>query len=66
MQDTARLWKAVLGEIELTVSHGNFVTWFKKTQLLQADSSKVLIGVANIFIKQQLERKYQEIGRAHV
>ena len=61
MQDTIRLWKAVLGEIELTVSRGNFVTWFKNTQLLQADDAKVVIGVPNIFIKQQLERKYQEL-----
>jgi chromosomal replication initiator protein len=61
MQDTARLWQAVLGEIELTVSRGNFVTWFKSTQLLQADSSRVIIGVPNIFIKQQLEKKYQEL-----
>ncbi len=61
MQDNTRLWQAVLGEIELTVSHGNFVTWFKNTTLLQADSSIVVIGVPNIFIKQQLERKYQEL-----
>jgi len=61
MQDTARLWQAVLGEIELTVSRGNFVTWFKNTQLLQADSSGVIIGVPNIFIKQQLEKKYQDL-----
>ncbi len=61
MQDTARLWQAVLGEIELTISRGNFMTWFKSTQLLQADSAKVIVGVPNIFIKQQLERKYQEL-----
>lgn len=63
MQDTARLWQATLGEIELTVSRGNFVTWFKNTQLLQADSSLVVVGVPNIFIKQQLERKYQDLIR---
>ena len=61
MQDTARLWQAVLGEIELTVSDGNYNTWFKKSQLLQADSSKVIIGVPNVFIKQQLEKRYQEL-----
>jgi chromosomal replication initiator protein len=61
MQDTARLWQAALGEIELTISRGNFVTWFKNTQLLQADSTRVIVGVPNIFIKQQLERKYHEL-----
>lgn len=63
MQDTARLWQAALGEIELTISRGNFVTWFKNTQLLQADSNQVVVGVPNIFIKQQLERKYQDLLR---
>src|SRR5579883_792793 len=60
MQDI-NLWQAVLGEIELSVSHGNFVTWFKNTQLLQGTDSVVVIGVPNVFIKQQLERKYSEL-----
>jgi chromosomal replication initiator protein len=55
------LWQAVLGEIELSVSRGNFVTWFKKTTLLKHASGSVIIGVPNIFIKQQLERKYNDI-----
>lgn len=57
MQSTD-LWQAVLGEIELSVSHGNFVTWFKKTELLKSGGEAVVIGVPNVFIKQQLERKY--------
>jgi len=55
------LWQAVLGEIELTVSRGNFVTWFKNTSLLESTAEQVTIGVPNIFIKQQLERKYGEL-----
>lgn len=55
------LWQAVLGEIELSLSRGNFVTWFKNTQLLQQTDEIVVIGVANIFIKQQLERKYTNL-----
>lgn len=55
------LWQAVLGEIELSVSRGNFVTWFKNTQLLRYDDTTVTIGVPNVFIKQQLERKYNDI-----
>ncbi len=55
------LWQAVLGEIELSVSRGNFVTWFKNTALLQSNAEAIVIGVPNIFIKQQLERKYNEL-----
>jgi len=52
------LWQAVLGEIELSLSRGNFVTWFKNTQLLHHNEDTAVIGVSNIFVKQQLERKY--------
>lgn len=54
------IWQAVLGEVELSVSRGSFVTWFKNTTLLRADSSLTIIGVPNIFIKQQLERKFAD------
>ncbi len=55
------LWQAVLGEIELSVSRGNFVTWFKNTQLVQQSDELVVIGVSNVFVKQQLEHKYGEL-----
>jgi chromosomal replication initiator protein len=57
------LWQAVLGEVELSVSHGNFVTWFKNTSLLRHEGDTVIIGVPNVFIKQQLERKYSDLLR---
>jgi chromosomal replication initiator protein len=37
------------------------VTWFKKTTLLQHTDEAVVIGVPNVFIKQQLERKYNDL-----
>jgi chromosomal replication initiator protein len=55
------LWQAVLGEIELSVSRGNFVTWFKNTSLLREEEDLVIIAVPNVFIKQQLERKYTDL-----
>jgi chromosomal replication initiator protein len=57
------VWQAVLGEIELSVSRGNFMTWFKNTDLIDdgTDSGTVLIAVPNVFIKQQLERKYRDL-----
>jgi chromosomal replication initiator protein len=53
------LWQSVLGEIELSVSHGNFETWFKQTELLSCDDV-VVIGVANIFAKRQFEVKFND------
>ena len=49
-QDT--VWQAVLGELEVTLSQGNFVTWFKNTRLLKQDGGKIVIGVTNPFVKQ--------------
>lgn len=55
------LWQAVLGEIELTISRGSFVTWFKNTRLLRQKDNILVVGVPNVFIKQQLERKYNDL-----
>lgn len=63
MQEVAGIWQAVLGEIELTISRGNFVTWFKNTYLLDYTPDRAVIGVPNVFIKQQLERKYADLLR---
>jgi len=55
-----KLWQSVLGEIELTVSRGSFVTWFKNTILLELTDGRAIVGVPNIFGKQQLEVKYKQ------
>ncbi|MEX1058919.1 MAG: chromosomal replication initiator protein DnaA [Candidatus Saccharimonadales bacterium] len=55
------LWEAVLGEIELSVSRGNFVTWFKNTQIVRFKDDTLVVGVPNIFVKNQLERKFNDL-----
>lgn len=52
------LWKAVLGQIELSISKANFVTWFKSTSILQNQEGSITIGVPNGFAKEWLENKY--------
>jgi chromosomal replication initiator protein len=56
-----RVWQAVLGEIELSISRGNYVTWFKNTRLLRFKDNVLTVGVPNVFVKQQLERKYNNL-----
>jgi chromosomal replication initiator protein len=60
MQDD-RLWQAVIGEAELSISHGNYITWFKNTRLLKFKDNVLTIGVPNVFVKQQLEHKYNAL-----
>lgn len=52
------LWQSILGEIELTVSRASFATWFKNTELLELNGSKAVVGVVNVFTKQQLQSKF--------
>ena len=52
------LWQSVLGEIELSVSHANFKTWFRDTELLSYDNGTATIGVVNVFAKSQLEKRF--------
>jgi len=54
------LWQSVLGEIELSVSHATFTTWFKNTELVDQNSAGVIISVPNIFAKKQFEVKFND------
>ena len=54
------LWQSVLGEIELSVSHATFVTWFKNTELLDITDQQVTIAVPNIFAIRQFEVKFND------
>lgn len=52
------LWKAVLTEMELSLSRANFTTWFKGTSLLANSNGSVLVSVPNGFAKEWLENKF--------
>jgi chromosomal replication initiator protein len=54
------LWQSVLGEIEVSVSHATFTTWFKNTELASQSDEEVVIAVPNIFAKKQFEAKFND------
>jgi len=54
------LWQSVLGEIELSVSHATFTTWYKNTELVSHTDDEVVIAVPNIFAKKQFEVKFND------
>lgn len=54
------LWQSVLGEIELTVPHAQFVTWFKNTELIESTDEQVTIAVPNIFAVRQFQVKFTD------
>ncbi len=54
------LWKAVLGDMELSLSRANFTTWFKSTSILSKDQQAIVVSVPNGFIKEWLENKFNK------
>jgi chromosomal replication initiator protein len=54
------LWQSVLSEIELSVSHATFTTWFKNTELIDQNDAGIVIAVPNIFAKKQFEVKFND------
>ena len=54
------LWKAVLDQMELSLSKANFTTWFKNTLIILNESEKVVVGVPSGFIKEWLENKFHK------
>jgi chromosomal replication initiator protein len=52
------LWRAVLGQVELSISKANFITWFKGTSIVSLENGIVTIAVPNGFAKEWLENKY--------
>lgn len=61
VMQSSNLWQAVLGEIELSVSHGNFITWFRPTSLLKYDDHTATVAVPNVFVKNQLEKRFGDL-----
>lgn len=58
------LWQSVLGEIEVSVSHATFMTWFKNTELVDKTDSTIVIAVPNIFAQRQFEVKFNDQVRS--
>jgi len=54
-------WQTALGEIELSISRANYITWFKNTNILSKKNGQVVIGVPNAFTKEWLENKYNKL-----
>lgn len=58
MLDQATIWQNVLSEVEVSVPHATYVTWFKNTELIEYSRDKLVIAVPNIFAKRQFEVKF--------
>ena len=55
-----QIWQAVLGEIEVSLSRANFITWFKDTFISSFENDRFIVCVPNAFVKKWLEEKYHK------
>ncbi len=55
------IWQAVLGELELTISKPNFVTWFRGTDIMSYQENCAVLCVPNDFYRSWLEKNYHQM-----
>ena len=53
-----KLWRVALGELELRVSQGNFLTWFKDTKIRELEKGTATVETPSAFAHEWLSRKY--------
>ena len=61
--DQRQVWRATLGELEISLSQATFETWFRRTALIRVDeaSSTFVLGVASGFAKDWVEERYRSL-----
>lgn len=60
MQEYKNLWNKILAEVELEISRANFLTLFKRTQLISLDGDVLTIAAPSTMIIDLLQRRFYE------
>ena len=59
--DVKQVWRAALGELQVSLSPANYETWLRDTQLVDVDEQRFRIAVPNGFAKDWLESRYRSL-----
>jgi chromosomal replication initiator protein len=59
--DAKQVWRAALGELQVSLSPANFETWLRDTALVEVDDNRFRISVPNGFAKDWLESRYRSL-----
>ncbi len=59
--DAKQVWRAALGELQVSLSPANFETWLRDTHLVDVDDQRFRIAVPNGFAKDWLESRYRSL-----
>jgi chromosomal replication initiator protein len=59
--DAKQVWRAVLGELQVSLSAANFETWLKDTSLEEIDEHLFRISAPNGFTRDWLDSRYRTL-----
>ena len=59
--DAKQVWRAALGELQVSLSPANYETWLRDTQLVDVEDNRFRISVPNGFAKDWLETRYRSL-----
>jgi chromosomal replication initiator protein len=59
--DAKQVWRAALGELQVSLSPANYETWLRDTALVDVDDQRFRIAVPNGFAKDWLETRYRSL-----
>ena len=59
--DAKQVWRAALGELQVSLSPANYETWLRDTSLVDVDDQRFRIAVPNGFAKDWLETRYRSL-----
>ena len=54
------LWQTILGEVQISLSEGNYKTWFEPAELIEIDDEKIIIAHPNPFAVAQFEKRFNK------
>lgn len=64
--DLTKLWETVLGEMQKSVSKGNFIALFKPTALLSLDDSIATVSTPSTMISDMLDKRFRKELKSHL
>jgi chromosomal replication initiator protein len=59
--DAKQVWRAALGELQVSLSPANYETWLKDTALVAVEDDRFRVAVPNGFAKDWLENRYRSL-----
>jgi chromosomal replication initiator protein len=61
LMDAKQVWRAALGELQVSLSPANFETWLRPTALVAVNDRHFHVAVPNPFAKEYLEKRYRSL-----